>query len=180
MFETTQITKKYIDPFHIIIFFLILFPALIPTTAHALSLDAVISDQSTQVAGGDRLYFEVDIKYPENQTRQDLRLEYQIKKGAKIIITEKVLRAVETQASFVDYMVVPKNIKGGIYTLNVIVKDYKGNINESVSETFRITKGFDETTKYFFIILAVILFLAMLIFFQIFSLHRKHKKVNLD
>ncbi len=149
------------------------FSVLVPATAHALSLDAIISDQSTQVAGGDRLYFEVDIKYPENTIRQDLRLEYQIKENGRVIETEKVLRAVETQASFLDYIVVSKNTKGGIHELNVIVKDYKGDINESVSATFNVTKGMDEITKYFFIILAVILFVALLVIVQIFVISRR-------
>ncbi len=166
-------SKAYITT---LIFFIvgiiIIYSALIPTNAHALSLDAIISDQSTQVAGGDRLYFEVDIKYPENPTRQDLRLEYQIKEGNKVIATEKVLRAVETQASFLDYIVIPKNIKGGVHELNVIVKDYNGDINESVSATFNVTKGMDEITKYFFVILSVILFVALLVIIQIFVMSR--------
>ncbi len=171
-----KISRIYITIFvFFIVGIFIVFPALIPTTAHALSLDAIISDQSTQVEGGDRLYFEVDIKYPENSTRQDLRLEYQIKENGMVIETEKVLRAVETQTSFLDYIVVPKNAKGGIHELNVIVRDYNGDINESVSATFNITKGMDEITKYFFVILAVILFVALLVIVQIFVISRRER-----
>ncbi len=164
--------NRYISTFFIVCVFSIS-AVIAPTAAHAFSVDAIISDQSTQVSGGDRLYFEVDIKYPENTTRQDLRLEYQIKENGKVIETEKVLRAVETQASFLDYLVVPKDIKGGIHELNVIVKDYKGNLNKSVSATFDVTQGIDEITKYFFIILAVILFVTLLVIVQIFILSRK-------
>lgn len=162
------------------IFLLLLVIAVFyPSPAYALNIAARIGDQYTEVQGGDRLYFEVDIKYPENPRRKDLRIEYQIIEPAspaggngEIIASEKVLRAVETQASFLDYIVVPKSAKGGIHDLNVIITDYE-NLHEEVSATFKILKGIDQVTTYFFIMLGAILLVAVLVIIQILSGRRK-------
>ncbi len=146
-----------------------------PSKAHALSVAARISDQSTEVIGGDRLYFDVEIKYPENPVRKDLRIEYQILEDGNIIASEKVLRAVETQVSFLDYIVVPKSAKSGIHTLNVIVTDYDGTLNQSVSATFKVLKGIDQVTTYFFIILGAILLVAILVIMQIIAARRRNR-----
>ncbi len=140
---------------------------------HALNIAARIGDQSTEVIGGDRLYFEVEIKYPENTTRKDLRLEYQILEEEKVIASEKVLRAVETQASFLDYIVVPKSAKSGVHDLSVIITDYDGTLDKSVSATFKVLKGADQVTTYFFIILGAILLVAVLVIIQIISTRRR-------
>lgn len=150
---------------------------LLPHSAHALTIAARVSDQSTEVIGGDRLYFEVEIKYPENPRRKDLRIEYQILENNKLIASEKVLRAVETQASFLDYIVVPKSAKGGLHDLNVIITDYDG-LHEEVSATFKVLKGIDQVTTYFFIILGAILLVAILVVVQILS-GRHNKGVRL-
>lgn len=144
---------------------------LLPSPVHALNIAARISDQSTEVIGGDRLYFDVEIKYPENPRRKDLRIEYQILEDGELIASEKVLRAVETQASFLDYIVVPKSARGGLHDLNVIITDYE-NLHEEVSATFKVLKGIDQVTTYFFIILGAILLVAVLIVIQIFSQRR--------
>lgn len=140
--------------------------------AHALSIAARISDQSTEVEPTDRLYFEVEVKYPENPQRKDLRVEYQIIEDGQVIASEKVLRAVETQASFLDYIVVPESTKGGIKELNVIITDYE-DLHQEVSATFRVLRGVDQVQMYFFILLGTILLVGLLVMFQIWALNRR-------
>lgn len=142
-----------------------LFSAL-PYPAFALNIAARISDQSTEALGGDRLYFEVEIKYPENSRRKDLRLEYQIIDGGDVIASEKVLRAVETQASFLDYIVVPKSARKGTHSLNVVIADYDA-LREEVSATFQVLGGADKVTTYFFILLGAIVLIGGLAMAQI-------------
>jgi len=142
-------------------------------SANALSITARVSDQSTEVSGGDRLYFAVEIKYPENPTREDLRIEYQITENGKSIASEKVLRAVETQASFLDYIVVPKSAMSGTHELNVIITDYAGTLSKSVSATFTVLKGADQLTMYFFILLGATLLVAILVVIQIVAARRQ-------
>ena len=145
----------------------ILFVAVsFPLSAHALSLSAYISDQSTEVSPGDRLYFDVEIKYPENPARRDLRLTYEILEDGKSIANEKVLGAVETQASFLDYIVVPQSIKGGAHELKVTVEDYNA-LHQEVSASFKVIKGIDQVTVYFFILLGAVVLVGGLVLAQI-------------
>lgn len=146
----------------------------IPSPAYALNIAARISDQSTEVVGGDRLYFEVEIKYPENPRRKDLRIEYQIIENDDIIASEKVLRAVETQASWLDYIVVPQSTRRGVKELHVIIEDYE-SLHQEVSATFRVLKGKNQVEAYFFILLGAILLVAILVAFQIVADKRKRR-----
>lgn len=146
--------------------------ALFPYSSYALNIAARIGDQYTEVSGGDRLYFEVDIKYPENPRRKDLRIEYQILEEGEMIASEKVLRAVETQASFLDYIVVPQSATKGIKELNVIIEDYE-TLHEEVSATFRVIKGKDQVEIYFFVLLGAILLVMILVIFQIIANKRR-------
>ncbi len=140
--------------------------SVFPLSARALSLSAYISDQSTEVSPGDRLYFDVEIKYPENSQRADLRLTYEIVENSNVIASEKVLRAVETQTSFLDYIVVPKNAKSGTHELKVIVEDY-ANLHQEVSASFSILKSINQLTVYFFILLGAVVLVGGLVFAQI-------------
>lgn len=139
---------------------------LFPYSAHALNIAARIGDQYTEVSGGERLYFEVEIKYPENPRRKDLRLEYQIRRDGEVLASEKVLRAVETQASFLDYIVVPQSAKSGIHELNVIITDYE-SLHQEVSATFKVLKGRNQIGTYFFILLGAIALVGVLVGVQI-------------
>ena len=161
----------------ICLFLLLLLCLYAPHEAYALSISARIADQSTEVSGGDRLYFEVEIKYPENPVRKDLRIEYQIaehittkehdtSEHREILASEKVLRAVETQASFLDYIIVPKSVKGGLHDLHVIVTDYEG-LHKEVSASFKVLKGVDQLTTYFILLLCAVLLVGVLVVFQI-------------
>ena len=107
---------------------LVLFFVSAPSVS-AFSLTTRIGDQSTELKAGDRLYFDVEIKWPENDRRQDLRVEYQILSDGEVIASEKVLRAVETQASFLDYIVVPQNALEGIKELNVLIETYDQSLS---------------------------------------------------
>lgn len=145
---------------------------LSPLSVHGLNIAARVSDQSTELRGGDRLYFEVEIKYPENTTRKDLRIEYQIRQEGEVVASEKVLRAVETQASFLDYIVVPKSANSGMHELQVIVEDYE-SLHQEVTATFIVRKGVDQITTYFFIIMGAIVLIGVLVFVQMqVLLHR--------
>ena len=144
---------------------------IFPSKSEAINIAARIGDQYTEVLGGDRLYFEIEIKYPENPRRKDLRLEYQILENDEIIASEKVLRAVETQVSFLDYIVIPENTTSGMKELRVIITDYE-DLHQEVSASFNIARRINQLQIYFFIILGAILTVGVLILWQIRSLRR--------
>jgi hypothetical protein len=145
---------------------------ILAVPADAISIATRISDQSTDVSGGDRLYFEVEIKYPENDQRKDLRIEYQVLENGKTIASEKVLRAVETQASFLEYIVIPKNASGGIHELKAEISDY-ADMREEVSATFNVLSGMDRITIYFFILLGAVCFVGCLVIVQVRSILKR-------
>ena len=162
--------KKFFHNFIVLAILVVCF--IYPHSAYALNIAAHISDQSTEVIGGDRLYFEVEIKYPENPRRKDLRIEYQILDDGRVIDSEKVLRTVETQVSFLDYIVVPQSTKSGLKELNVIITDYE-DLHKEVSATFKVLKGRNQTDTYFFILLGAILLVAVLVIIQIRATKRR-------
>lgn len=144
----------------------------LPCYAYAFSLTTRIGDQSTEVKAGDRLYFDVEIKWPENPRRQDLRVEYQILDNGEVIASEKVLRAVETQASFLDYLVVPTNTKSGMKEFNVIIQTYDGSLKEELKATFYVMETSNQTLLYFLILAGAIVLVVALVVFQIIMLSR--------
>jgi hypothetical protein len=124
----------------------------------ALSAAVHVPEKYTDVLAGDRFYFEVEIKYPENTSRKDLKLEYDITKNGEIISQSKVLKAVETQASFMDYVVIPSGAEAGLHDIVVKISDYQ-NLNEETSASFNV-KSQDNTLFYYFLLLlgAIIIF----------------------
>lgn len=141
--------------------------------ARALSVEVYVPEKYTIVEAGERFYFEIDIKYPENPKRKDLRMIYQIKKNDKLIAESKFLKAVETQASFMDFVVMPENAEKGLYHINVIVSDYE-NLDEEISATFNVVKSKQkEIQTYFFVILGSVIFVAILLFIQIALMKRR-------
>lgn len=137
-----------------------------PSSVQALSVTVAIPEKYTEVNAGERAYFSIEIKYPENDKRKDLKFNYQVKKGDEVIAESKVLKAVETQASFIDYIVIPDSVKNGLYTISVQISDYE-NLNQDVSATFKVVEKTNPFLIYFFIILGVIVVLGIIISLEI-------------
>jgi len=149
---------------------------LSPFYSSALSIAVRVPEKYTDIVAGERLYFELEIKYPENPSRKDLRLNYEIKKDGEIIAQAKFLKAIETQASFMDYVVIPEIAEKGIYDINVVVSDYE-NLYEEVSATFYVTSGkWSQLRIYFFILLGVVISVGVFIFWEIRILIGEKKK----
>jgi len=143
----------------IFVFSLINFPSVF-----ALNLAVHVPEKYTDIRAGDRFYFEIEIKYPENPKRKDLKLEYQIKnQDGDVISQAKVLKAIETQASFIDFIVIPESAETGMHEVNVKVKDYE-SLSEEVSASFHIIgQKSDEMKFYFLVVLGFLVFVGMMI-----------------
>ncbi len=167
----SKLTKSIISiPLLFIVFFLNI------TYAYALSISVDVPEKYVEVVAGERFYFEIEIKYPENYKRKDLRIEYQIIKDGKVFEFKNVLKAIETQASFMDFIVVPENAKNGLYTINVIISDYS-KLKKEVSTSFYVTESKStQMLMYFLIIIATIVLSALLVGVQIFITKGKFKK----
>lgn len=138
----------------------------------ALGIIVHVPEKYTDVVAGERFYFEIEVKYPENPYRKDLRITYEIKKGNEIIAQSKVLKAVETQASFMDFIVIPESAKGGMHVINVKIADYEG-LDEEVSASFQVVGGKSaEIKRYFLIILGAVGVVGFLVLAQLMTRKR--------
>ncbi len=142
----------------------------------SMSAKVFVPEKYSEVYTGERVYFGIEIKYPENPSRKDIILEYEILNPEDEIITEsKVLKAIETQASFMDFLVIPENIKSGRYTLKIYISDYE-DLNQEISVSFKII-GYerDQLTLYFSVVIFTIIFMGILIIISIFKKIKKSK-----
>lgn len=140
----------------------------------SLSLSVHVPEKYLDVVAGERIYFEINVKYPENPQRKDLRLRYEILDAQDNLITQtKTLKAVETQASFIDFLIVPENTEKGLYFINIIIEDYE-DLSEEVSTSFNVIGSLSTGIEpYFIVLISGILFLGILVVIFIFKLKKK-------
>ena len=134
------------------------------SSVSALSVSVHVPEKYTEVVAGERFYFEIEVKYPENPKRKDLRLDYEIlDSSGEMIAHAKALKAVETQASFIDFIVIPESAKKGLYDININIKDYE-SLSKEFSASFNIkSSGIDRVVVYFLVIMGTIILVGMLV-----------------
>ena len=161
--------KKFIP----ILFILPLFLFISIASVSALSVVVHVPEKYTDVQAGERFYFEIEIKYPENPSRKDLRLNYEIiDEENNVIAQSKVLKAIETQASFIDFIVIPEIAETGLHVIKVEISDYEV-LSEEVEASFHVVKRGSQLKLYFFILLGAVLFVGALIIIQIILARRR-------
>ncbi len=167
--KVTYITKTIIIS---IIFLAFCFFSVTP--AKALSIMVHVPEKYTDVEAGERFYFEIEIKYPENPTRKDLRLNYNIvNEDGKTIAQAKHLKAIETQASFMDFIVIPESAEKGLHVIKVTISDYE-SLSEEVEASFNVmADSSNQIQMYFFILLGAISFVGLLVIINIITVRRK-------
>jgi hypothetical protein len=134
-----------------------------PKSVFALSASIHMPEKYTEVVAGNRVYFEIQIKYPENPKRKDLKLTYEIIHKGEVIEHAEALKAIETQASFVDYITLPENAPQGKYTIEVHIDD-PGSLYQNISTTFSVIESEQaKITLYFFILLGAIIVVGILV-----------------
>ena len=151
----------------VIIIFLFILNFISMASVSALSVVVHVPEKYTDVNAGERFYFEIEIKYPENPSRKDLRLNYEILRDDEIIAQSKVLKAVETQASFIDFIVIPESAEKGLHLIKVKISDYEV-LSEEVSASFHVvSKGSGKLKTYFFILLGATILVGILVVINI-------------
>ena len=144
----------------------------------ALNIGIHVPEKYAEIMAGQRIYFEVDLKYPENPSRKDIGLEYDIvNKEGEIIVQSKIIKAIETQASFIDFIVIPGGTATGRYDIILQVTDYNG-LNEGVRASFYVVgKETEQMTIYLILILIAIVFVGILVIINILIIKNQTKKV---
>ncbi len=134
------------------------------TDVSALTVSVHVPEKYQEVQGGDRLYFELILKYPENPTRVDLRLEYKVLDSNGNLVTQaKGLKAVETQASFLEFIVLPEEMELGPHTISIDIKDY-GDLSQNVEGGFSVSRNrVDMLFAYIYVLTGAVFFMMILI-----------------
>ena len=137
------------------------------TFISAIYISVSVPEKYTDVIAGEEFYFTFELKEPENLGRHDILLEYEIKKGDKTIAGKTETKAIETQASFIESLLMPKNAQSGIYSIVVTV-----NNRDSESAVFYVKKQIN----YFLIIIAIIIIGFFLTLLELYRIRKFAKK----
>jgi len=156
-----------------IIFFFIMGLFLINLVlVSGLSASINIPEKYSEVQAGEKFYFSIEIKYPENPSRKDIKLSYEILKDGEIVAQAKVLKAIENQASFMDFIVIPNSAEKGMNIIKVGISDYE-DLSKEVEASFNIkSKKQEDLTKYIFMLLGSILLGVILILIRVFLIKK--------
>lgn len=158
------------------LFFVVIF---LPTYVSAMGISINIPDKYSEVKAGERVYFETEVKWPENTGRKDLRIEYSILDKNNYEVTYmKVLKAIETQASFMDSMSIPSNTTPGLYKIHVNISDYE-DLSYEVAASFNVLKSANDIMIYIYIIYVIIGLLGIILILALSEiLHLLRKKIR--
>jgi hypothetical protein len=161
----------------IVLLSLLFVSILFVNLSSAMTATINIPEKYSHVSAGETIYFETEIKWSENTERKDLRIEYSIKnKNGDEIAYLKVLKAIETQASFMDSINIPENTKTGMYKIFLTLTDYK-ELNQEVVVSFDVVKKpGDLFNFYLLIILGIVGLIAVVVVIELFILINKKNK----
>lgn len=141
---------------------------MLPGFASAMSIVISVPEKYSEVKAGEKIYFETEVRWPENVGRKDLRIEYSVRNSVgQEVAYSKVLKAIETQASFMDSIAIPESVPPGMYRISAKFSDYK-NLDQEVAASFGVTKNGDNTLMYLFIIIGL---LGTILFFVITEMY---------
>ena len=147
---------------------------LVSNLVSAMTVTINIPEKYSEVSAGEKVYFVTEVKWPENTGRKDLRLEYSIKDSTgQEVAYLKVLKAIETQASFMDSISVLESTDAGTYKIFLTVTDYK-ELNQEVAASFKITRK-SLFNNYLIIFLGIIGLIALVIVIELFILIEKKR-----
>ena len=167
--------KSNIWKYSVLFFFLAVIA--LPGVLFAMTITVGIPEKYSEVKAGTSVYFETEVKWPENDGRKDLRIEYSIKNKDGIEVAYlKVLKAIETQASFMDFMPIPESTKPGMYKISAKLSDYKNLVQEVVA-SFNVAKSGNDVLNYLLIIIAVLGVIVVLVSIEMFVLVKKYQLV---
>jgi hypothetical protein len=148
--------------------------AALPFFVSAMTITIGIPEKYSEVKAGEKVYFETEVKWPENVGRKDLSIEYSIrdKNGVEVAYL-KVLKAIETQASFMSSISIPESLPAGMYKLSAGFNDYK-DLNQEVVASFNVAKASNNVEKYLFIIIGVLGVIVLLVLMEMIVLTKRN------
>lgn len=165
------IVNKYSKILFIFLFWVVV---ALPNLASAMTVTVGIPEKYSQIKAGEKVYFETEVKWPENVGRKDLQVEYSVKdKDGGEVAYLKVLKAIETQASFMDSISIPESTKPGMYKIEMKLGDYK-DLNQNVTASFKVAKGGNSTQTYLFVIIGLLSVVTIFVIIEMFVITKRH------
>jgi len=147
--------------------------AILPGSVSAMSISVGIPEKYSEIKAGEKVYFETEVKWPENAGRKDLRIEYSVKnKASGEVAYLKVLKAIETQASFMDAISIPESVPPGTYKISAKFSDY-GSLSEEVAASFRVSKNTNSIQNYLIAIIGILGVIAVFVVTELFVLTKR-------
>jgi len=145
----------------------------------ALTITASVPAQYQTVLSGNPVYVHTEVKWPENNVKVDLVVEYTVKDvHGNDIAYLKVLRAIETQTSFLDSVQIPDSAVSGQYTIYEDIS-YPGSFSQQVASGFTIgSPGKTDNSMlmtYVLVIAGIVLLIAVLAVIELFVLINRRK-----
>lgn len=148
--------------------FLVLFITFEMLFAKSLDISVSIPEKYQEIIAGDTLNFQIQLENPLQAGREDIILEYSIKKNDILVNYKKELKAIETQASFLSTIQVPEETLPGIYDLVVEV-----NSNNSATSLFHVKSSeIGQIKTYLIILISAIIVIGVLISFELYKLRK--------
>lgn len=152
----------------------------IPDRVYAASVMLHIPQSYATVRAGESVYFEIEFLYPENRRRQDVTITYAIQREGEVIAQADFLKAIETQASFMDSVPVPDTASAGTYSMHVrIVDDTGAVVAKDVSTTFVVTRGHDAPRTYFLVLLSAVVVVGVSVLLEVRGLRRAIERTGI-
>jgi len=103
------------------------------------NLEVDVAENDKTAIPGEKVHFTTKILNLANQGRMDITLTYEISGSGQVIASKSETVAIETQASFIGDLQIPKETPVGDY--NLIVKLLVNNIEEASGKySFTIVK----------------------------------------
>ncbi|MDD4382959.1 MAG: hypothetical protein PHD49_02360 [Candidatus Shapirobacteria bacterium] len=161
--------------------FILMFLVVFPKSVMAMNITIGVSDKYSEVNAGEKIYFETEIKWPENVDRKDLKMEYFITdNNGKEIAYLKVLKAVTTQAIFSDSILIPEGTPKGMYKISLKINDYK-ELNQDAVVSFNVIKTVNKNTLILYIIVGQFILTLFYVVFELpFLIKRLKSFINLS
>lgn len=134
----------------------------------ALESSVSVLEKYKTVAPGEEIQFLVNIIDTDRVGRHDVALTYSLFFGDFNVASSKELKAIETQASFVGRMVVPHDAQPGQYMLYASVD---GSNSWDTFNVRLVSSSADYLWYYLIFITLAILFVAIMILFELHKIH---------
>ncbi|HVU06714.1 MAG TPA: hypothetical protein VHE10_02935 [Candidatus Paceibacterota bacterium] len=139
--------------------------------ARAASVTVYVPEKYASVHAGERLYFQIEALFPENDMRRDFQISYRVLEDGKPIADAEFVKAIETQASFVDFVIVPEKAKAGRHAIEVRVSNAQVT-DAKASASFDVESDFNWLVFYAGVLLAAVAAVGVSLSLEIQSLRK--------